>query len=395
MDKEPLLPYLSPRRRPSLNPPSLFSLPEDEDITLPPLTPSALKERLIFGTSPPETLTLKSPSPTFSDDQSWLSNPNFTRSKTNLHRSKTAPAMSTINDLDHPSLPNPKFASASIVRQGVLLLILYLSLGVLIYSLTRENFNGIETHPVVDALYFCIVTMCTIGYGDITPSSTATKLFSITFVLIGFGFIDILLSGMVSYVLDLQESLILSTVKGKASPSYFVDVKKGRMRIRIKVGLALGVVILCIGVGTCVMHFVEKLGWLDSFYLSVMSVTTVGYGDRAFKSLSGRVFASIWLLVSTLAVARAFLYLAEARVDKRHRMIAKWVLDRDMTVSEFLAADIDNNGCVSKSEYVIYKLKEMGKIAEKDILQICNQFDRLDSGNCGKITLSDLMEGHH
>ncbi|KAJ6412404.1 hypothetical protein OIU84_005452 [Salix udensis] len=45
-----------------------------------------------------------------------------------------------------------------------------------------------------------------------------------------------------------------------------------------------------------------------------------------------------------------------------------------------------------KSEFVIYKLKEMGKIAEKDILQICNQFDSIDSVNCGKITLADLME---
>ncbi|KAK1325058.1 Two pore potassium channel c [Acorus calamus] len=32
-----------------------------------------------------------------------------------------------------------------------------------------------------------------------------------------------------------------------------------------------------------------------------------------------------------------------------------------------------------KSEYVIYKLKEMGKIAEKDILQICEQFDSTSS----------------
>jgi Ca2+-binding EF-hand superfamily protein len=45
-----------------------------------------------------------------------------------------------------------------------------------------------------------------------------------------------------------------------------------------------------------------------------------------------------------------------------------------------------------KSEFVVYKLKEMGKISEKDIMMICNQFQRLDTGNCGKITLSDLLE---
>ncbi|PSS28992.1 Two-pore potassium channel like [Actinidia chinensis var. chinensis] len=440
MEKEPLLPYLSPRRpQPSPPPPPLCPLPEDNEISIPlPLTPSELKDRLIFGPTSPSPSSSSSPkdphtclvdalnltlnSPKFSNhssccssssttsetisnsdpqnQQSWLIDPNYPCGKSNLHRSKTAPAMATINDFEHSSVGNPpQFASSSIIRQACVLLVLYLTFGVIIYSCNRDDFRAIETHPVVDALYFCIVTMCTIGYGDITPNSTVTKLFSIMFVLVGFGFVDILLSGMVSYMLDLQESYLLKTVKGggaRDNPgSYIIDVKKGRMRIRLKVGLALGVVVLCIGIGAAFMHYVEKLVWLDSFYLSVMSVTTVGYGDRAFTSMTGRVFASLWLLVSTLAVARAFLYLAEARVDKRHRRMAKWVLGQDMTVSQFLAADIDNNGFVSKSEYVIYKLKEMGKVTDKDIMLICKTFDRLDAGNCGKITLADLMESHH
>lgn len=433
---EPLLPS-SLRRALLPQPPppiSLCPLPENDEITIPPptVTPSSskeLKDMLIFGSPASssstshlkdssssailEALTLSVASPRASipnldneqksnfdpeSQQSWLIDPNFLPTKSNLHRSKTAPAMATINEIDISSdTESPQIGTFSILRQGVILLIIYLSLGVVIYSINRDNFRATETHPVVDALYFCIVTMCTIGYGDITPDSTATKLFSITFVLVGFGFIDILLTGMVGYMLDLQESYLLRTIKSKGAHdpgSYIIDVKKGRMRIRMKVALALVVVFICIGVGVGFMHFVERLSWLDSFYLSVMSVTTVGYGDRAFNSLSGRIFASIWLLVSTLAVARAFLYLAEARVDKRHRRMAKWVLGRDMTVAQFLAADIDNNGFVTKSEYVIYKLKEMGKISEKDILLICKQFERLDSGNCGKITLADLMESH-
>lgn len=227
---------------------------------------------------------------------------------------------------------------------------MYLSLGVVIYWCNKDSFMGTETNVVVDALYFCIVTMCTIGYGDILPNNAVTKMFSIMFVLVGFGFIDILLSSMVSYVLDLQENYLLSSLsnngKKRYHPEYLIDFKKGRMRIRTKVGLALGVVVLCIGLGVGVMHFVEGLGWLDCLYLSVMSVTTVGYGDIGFSSTGGRVFACVWLLVSTLAVARAFLYLAEARVDKRHRRMVKWVLGQDLTFAQFLAADIDNNGSV-------------------------------------------------
>ncbi|XP_042476494.1 two-pore potassium channel 5-like [Macadamia integrifolia] len=331
------------------------------------------------------------------------------RKKSGLHRCKTAPAMAVVRDLrqHQTQMQKPQLASNSIIiKQSIIFLIIYLSLGVLIYSFNRDYFSGLETHPIVDALYFCIVTMCTIGYGDIAPLTPATKLFACAFVLVGFGFVDILLSGMVNYALDLQENMILTSLRASAgagngagtgrfsAKKYIFDLEKGRMRIRMKVGLALGVVVLCIGTGTMILYFVEDMGWIDSVYLSVMSVTTVGYGDRAFKTLPGRLLASVWLLFSTLAVARAFLFLAEARIDKRHRRITNWVLHRDITVQDLLAADINHHGFISKSEYVIYKLKEMGKIEEKDILQICNQFRKLDPNNSGKITLPDLLESY-
>ncbi|TKY61654.1 Two-pore potassium channel 5 [Spatholobus suberectus] len=322
----------------------------------------------------------------------------FHPKKKKLSRCKTAPAMVAMRDPEPktPQVPKPQFSS--IIRQGIWLLAVYLSVGVAIYSFNRDRFSGMETHPVVDALYFCIVTMCTIGYGDIAPLTPLTKVFACVFVLVGFGFIDILLSGLVNFVLDLQENMILAGLQmgareGFSARNYIVDVAKGRMRIRLKVGLALGVVVLCIGIGSLVLYFVEGLDWVDSVYLSVMSVTTVGYGDRAFKTLPGRLFAAIWLLFSTLMVARAFLYLTEARIDRRHRRMAKKVLHRDITVEDLLAADINNTGFISKSEYVIFKLKEMGKIQDKDVLQICDQFRKLDPSNCGKITLPHILEG--
>jgi potassium channel subfamily K len=76
-----------------------------------------------------------------------------------------------------PETKKPSPVSKSIIRQAIFLLIVYLTLGVSIYSFNRDHYSGIETHPVVDALYFCIVTMCTIGYGDIAPlTSTLLRL---------------------------------------------------------------------------------------------------------------------------------------------------------------------------------------------------------------------------
>ncbi|KAL6006376.1 hypothetical protein ACLOJK_037327 [Asimina triloba] len=284
----------------------------------------------------------------------------------------------------------------SVVTQAFMGVALYVAVGIVMYMVKSESFKGHSTNRLIDALYFSVVTLCTIGYGDIVPKTNFTKIFTCLFILVGFGFIDILLNGLVTYVLDRQEAVLLSTMdenwRNAMFLTYVMDMKKGRMRIRMKVALALAVVIGCITIGMVMIHVLEGIDWVDSFYLSVTSVTTVGYGDYTFMTTRGRLFATVWLLVSTLAVARAFLYLAELRIDKRNRKVAKWVLQKKMTMADLVAADLDNDGTISKSEYVIYKLKEMGKIAEKDIVQICEQFDGLGSGNCEKITISDLME---
>ena len=41
----------------------------------------------------------------------------------------------------------------------------------------------------VDALYFSVTTLTTIGFGDLLPSSTGAKLFTIMYSLIGIGII--------------------------------------------------------------------------------------------------------------------------------------------------------------------------------------------------------------
>ncbi|XP_078171705.1 ca2+ activated outward rectifying K+ channel 5 [Carex rostrata] len=333
----------------------------------------------------PSQLSLPTPSSSSSSSHlPW-------RSKSNLHRANTAPAISVLTSPEASGSIRSPNTSSSVIQHAFLYLLAYISIGVTVYCLAGpDSFTGQKTNFCVDAVYFCIVTLCTIGYGDIAPATGFTKAFACLFVLVGFGLIDVLLSGAVSYMLDAQEAAILAGARG----GVFVDPAKGRMRIRMKVTLAVSVVILCIGFGAIALYFIENLNWIDSLYLAVTSVTTVGYGDKAFKTLYGRVFASVWLLVSTLAVARAFLFLAEARIDKRHRRIVKWILHRDLTVDDLLAADLNRNGFISKSEFVLHKLKEMGKIGEKDVILILQQFDKHDTNHTGKITLPGLLSAN-
>lgn len=162
--------------------------------------------------------------------------------------------------------------------------------------------------------------MSTVGYGDIVPLTKTTKIISIGFVIISIVLLDILINWVVDHVLALQENAILALIatRNRAIRDHIVDVENGgKMKTIWKLGLALCVVVSCVGVGACVLCFGEKLGFLDSVYLSVMSVTTVGYGDETFKTVWGRIFAVVWLILSTIAMACLFIYFAQIRVDDK------------------------------------------------------------------------------
>ncbi|KAK1315863.1 Two-pore potassium channel 1 [Acorus calamus] len=149
--------------------------------------------------------------------------------------------------------------------------------------------------------------------------------------------------------------------------------------------------LVLIVVGTIVLWRVEKLDLIDAFYCVCSTITTLGYGDKSFSSKGGRVFAIIWILTSTICVAQFFLYLTELNAEWRQQQLVKWVLRRRMTHMDLEAADIDKDGVVEAAEFVIYKLKEMGKISQEDITLVMEEFENLDVDQSGTLSVSDLL----
>ena len=50
-------------------------------------------------------------------------------------------------------------------------------------------YHNVEGWSLLDSLYFCVVTLATIGFGDLAPKSDAGKAFTILYIFIGFGVI--------------------------------------------------------------------------------------------------------------------------------------------------------------------------------------------------------------
>jgi voltage-gated potassium channel len=69
----------------------------------------------------------------------------------------------------------------------------------------------------------------------------------------------------------------------------------GKNRASLRMGMiAVG---CAIGVGTVVFHRIEGWSILDSLYVTAQTVTTVGFGDLAPRTVWGRAFATVFMMV--------------------------------------------------------------------------------------------------
>lgn len=49
--------------------------------------------------------------------------------------------------------------------------------------------------------------------------------------------------------------------------------------------------------GSVVFHYLEDWSWIDSIYFSVITLSTIGYGDFSPQTDAGKLFAILYIII--------------------------------------------------------------------------------------------------
>lgn len=121
-----------------------------------------------------------------------------------------------------------------------------------------------------------------------------------------------------------------------------------------------------------------------------LSATTIGFGDLTPQTPAARLFAVLYIPL-TIAAAGEFLSgITMALLRRRQRQVYERQLEKDLTIEHLKVMDANNDGKISREEYVQFMLIEMGRVSQNELDELFHQFDRLDVTASGYLDNEDL-----
>ncbi|CAA2982073.1 two-pore potassium channel 1-like [Olea europaea subsp. europaea] len=69
-----------------------------------------------------------------------------------------------------------------------------------------------RTNGILDSVSFCIVTITTVGYEDLVPSSVSTKLLSCVFAISGVALVGVIVSKAVDHLIEKQQKMLIDAL---------------------------------------------------------------------------------------------------------------------------------------------------------------------------------------
>jgi len=263
---------------------------------------------------------------------------------------------------------------------------------------------AVEGLAFVDALYLTVQYITTIGYGDIVPQNNETRLFLAFYVIGCLVLVAHYVGSAVSNVNDQLVGQVTSALSsGKLGESCMSSPAKKSLAINSLLFLAMilfgmifyGAAEDCscsFGVSaasgcddtnhdTCVASGGITKDYLQTFYMSVITLTTVGLGDYVPESRVGRWISIFWMLIGTAICATWVGSLTSFFFDRDQAAKKKEVAPQSKDL--FKSMDGDSDGYLQKAEHHLYLLTLNGVLTAEMFQKLEEDYANLSSGQAG------------
>ncbi|KAK8490512.1 hypothetical protein V6N11_055740 [Hibiscus sabdariffa] len=256
---------------------------------------------------------------------------------------------------------------------------IYTAIGTLFLLVLKDHIRGHKTNDFIDSLYMTVVTMTTVGYGDLYPHGIVPELVCSVLITAGMLLFGIAVKIAAKYLVFKQQAVLLNAlhVSQKIGPTEALNEIETLKIDYTKCMISLAVMGVHFVIGVFVLCTVEKMEFEDAFYCAISTMTTVGFGDESFSTEFGRAFGMIWVFTGTSCVGQLLLYIVEVYIDIEAKKFVKWVIASNVIDRNGIEAadDLEKDKAHEAADFILYKLKDTGKIKQENISSSTKNLD--------------------
>ena len=285
-----------------------------------------------------------------------------------------------------------------VLKNSLIFVSIYLLIGIITFSFVLEKWT------IIDSLFFLMVTITTIGYGDLNPTTDYSRAFTTLFALIGIAILGFTLGVIGSKISDSRRQEIQEKrlKEQKKLMSAFSGEKKAKKRkeenqwqlvfnvVFIELSTHIFFILMLIAMALAIGYY-EGWSVITSIYFAAITATTTGYGDIEPTSQAMRLICSLVFLPYSVCVMGSILSgidngITAMEVKRAEQEFFKTGLE----LHDIRNMNTEKEGKVSKLEFLKYMLVVLKKVDDETLTSIMDLFEKLEPDENGDLNLSDI-----
>ena len=262
----------------------------------------------------------------------------------------------------------------------------------------------------IDAAYFSMAVMSTVGYGDFYPSSSGSRVFTIFMIIVGVGFVFSAVAGVVTKLtspitsrgrqmleqlfpqdgVDIDGDGVVDFYKPRPPLVYYCKNLLPSFLLTMLLQLLSGAIFIAL----------EPWDYGSAMYHCLVTATTVGFGDVYISTQAGRAWACVHILlsvallgelISTFDDLRAKRAASMARIRMLTTRLNSLMLDNLLNHAKTMRPLVMRDGLgLAELEFVLAMMLELGVIEMEQVKPFIKQFRLLDVDGNARLGRADL-----